>query len=157
MQRKKHMNNTATANKAFLEVFGDNRSLKDALYLLKSDWPRAAALIGVAAVLLRTPETVQITKVVIQSALESYLSKVGSTDRDRLVAFMDPFIDGMCDIICNDELLKTNPVVSAEIAKIMADADCDSHKYPREAVTKALLQPENPLSRVWKLIESGRK
>ncbi|WP_129587028.1 hypothetical protein [Pseudomonas frederiksbergensis] len=151
------MNNTNTANKAFMEVFGDNRSLKDALYLLKSDWPRAAALISVAAALLRAPDTAQVTKSVIQAALESYLANVGATDRERLAAFMDPFIDGMCEIVGNKELIQNSSVVAEEIARIMIDSDCEGDFCDRTSVIKALLQPQNPLSKVWTLIESGRK
>jgi hypothetical protein len=157
MQRRKSVNNSNTANKVFMEVFGDNRSLKDALYLLKSDWPRAAALVSVAAALLRAPETAQVTKEVIQAALESYLANVGAADRERLAAFMDPFIDGMCEIVGNKELIQKCSVISDEIAKIMKDADCEGDFCDRSSVTKALLQPQNPLSKVWTLIESGRK
>lgn len=157
MQRRQSMNNSNTANKVFMEVFGDNRSLKDALYLLKSDWPRAAALISVAAALLKAPETTQVTKAVIQTALESYLANVGASDRQRLAAFMDPFIDGMCKIVGNKELVNKSSVVSGEISRIMNDADCEGDFCDRSTVTKALLQPQNPLSKVWTLIESGRK
>ncbi|KPG82294.1 hypothetical protein AEQ63_13960 [Pseudomonas sp. RIT-PI-o] len=157
MQRRQSMNNSNTANKVFMEVFGDNRSLKDALYLLKSDWPRAAALISVAAALLKAPETTHVTKAVIQTALESYLANVGATDRQRLAAFMDPFIDGMCEIVGDKELVNKSSIVSDEIARIMNDADYEGDFCDRTSVTKALLQPQNPLSKVWTLIESGRK
>lgn len=157
MQRRQTSNSAGSANKAFMDAFSDNRSLRDALYLLKSDWPRAAALISVAAELLKAPETATIAKSVIQASLESYLAHAGETDRVRLAAFMDPFIDGMCEVICNPQWAQDSPEVAQAVAVILSQADACDHADCRSRVTRALLSTDNPLSKVWALIESGRR
>lgn len=123
------------------------------LHVLEVDWPAAITVITAAMRSVgdkaRTPECVQV----FTRALDLYEQSFGSTDRERLAAFLHPVIDGISDLLMADPP-RTKAVIDIETV-LEAGVSAAGHGGPRARVIDQLLPKDTSIGRVWRLMQRG--
>ncbi|WP_133306552.1 hypothetical protein [Pseudomonas sp. LS-2] len=122
------------------------------LNILDADWPTAVQIIPAAIKMVSresaSPECVSLLK----ASLGSYQRSLGMQDRDRLEAFLEPFLAGLT------ELLLSEPTVTAAVQDIKSLLDgavkSDANVVARNEIECLLLPEDSSIGQIWRDIKA---
>jgi len=128
----------------------DDDKHRSILYLLDADWPAAIQIVPVAMRVAGEPERTPECLLILKESLRSYQQSLGQTDRQRLKAFLVPFIDGLCG------LLSVEPLELGAVTELSAvlEEGVGKRNYSavRERLIELLMPTSSSLGRVWRVI-----
>lgn len=122
------------------------------LNILDADWPAAVQVIPEAMKMVSrestSPECVALLKV----SLASYQQSLGGRDRDRLEAFLEPFLSGFTDLL----LLDPAPTQAVLELKALLDGlvKTDANLVARNRIESLLLPEDSSIGQVWRDIKA---
>lgn len=132
---------------------GDAKA-KTMLGVLECDWPTALQVVPAAFRVEQEMTSDPDCRDVLTRSLRSYQAALGKPDRDRLVAFMGTFLDGLA------ELLEQSPAPTAALLemhkRLLSEVEKTKGAAVRDRLEALLLPPDTSIGVVWRSIQEHR-
>lgn len=134
-------------------LLGSDTRTKGLLNLLEADWPTALQVVPAAFKVVESESCAPCCRDLLTEALRSYKSALGRPDQERLVAFMDPFLDGLA------EMLEREPAPTAAVVdmqnSLLIEVEKESGASVRARLEAMLLPADTSLGLVWRSIQGA--
>ncbi|WP_165678339.1 hypothetical protein [Metapseudomonas otitidis] len=132
--------------------FKDDEKSKIILHILETDWPTAMQVVPRALQYMRTGENVAHGERIIRASLAAYNAALGSSDQERLKAFLEPLIEGLSSLILS--LPPEGSTVELIFDSLVGSGSEIQKAAVRQRIEELLLPEDTSLGRVWKSIKA---
>lgn len=131
-------------------LLDNDERAKFVLHLLEVDWPTALALIPVAVNAVGCASLSDEVLDILRRSLKSYDAALGSSDRQRLKAFITPLVDGVTNLLMSDP--PKVEVIGEFQGLVVKELGEQCFVQVRQKVADYLMPLDTPIGMVWRSI-----